>query len=228
MIGPQVRVENKPLADQHLKPGRSVTKVRPSMFVCTYNLYGLQVARILVICLAVCSLPSLAASPTDKMAGPSQENAAAALDLLADAGREDTNAHGSDFDVGAPNQFNEDLVAIGTAVVKPCKIRPCRQVCKNKTKQSSFGLRYKVTVCDLEQSCSEQNERCAESISDQERGAMADLKQVLSPQHVTRVKPAAEGNPFCGAYILPNPCWSFMTTYSSEMSTHGICSVFCV
>ena len=43
-----------------------------------------QFACILNILSVVCMLPSLGAFPTDEVAGPSQENMAAAIDLLAD------------------------------------------------------------------------------------------------------------------------------------------------
>ena len=58
-----------------------------------------QFARFLTILIAVCTLPSLGAFPTDEVAGPSQESAAAALDLLVD----ETVDNEANAESGAPN-----------------------------------------------------------------------------------------------------------------------------
>ena len=75
------------------------------MVTVVRQLAHITMAHILIICLAVCSLPSLGAFPTDEVAGPSQENAAAALDLLADAERVYTDAH-----AGGPTAILVSLV----------------------------------------------------------------------------------------------------------------------
>ena len=60
------------------------------------------------------------------------------------------------------------------------------QVCQTQRKRAGFG--YDVTTCALEQSCKEQNDRCAESIDNQQKHAAAELKQALSPWHATAAK----------------------------------------
>jgi len=157
--------------------------------------FAVTLARILIICLAACTLPSLGAFgafPTDKVAGPSQENAA--LDLLADAEVVDS-AHakfGTRSEANTFDQPEDELAASRTAVAKPCEIRPCPEVCKTKTKRTGFGLRHRVTACGPEQLCKELNDRCAKSIEDQEKQASADLKKDLLPWHTTKGKPDAE------------------------------------
>ena len=103
--------------------------VKSALLPCTWSLTVRQFARILIICLAACSLPSLGAFPTDKVSGLSQEKAslenAAAIDLLA------------------------DLVAGRAAVAKPCEIRPCPKVHRLKITPHRPCVRSRIKLVSI-------------------------------------------------------------------------------
>jgi len=85
-------------------------------------------------------------------------------------------------DTSSGSDQSEELVAQARLI--PCEILPCTTVCQAQTKHKMVGrfrLPYNVTICGPDTLCTQQNDRCAKLIDEQQEQALADLRHAVSP-----------------------------------------------